>query len=73
MDGPNSVTSTHTPRASGDGDLRRRLGCDIGRQTGWNHYLLPTDPVPDYTNDPEWQRLRAQVDSMRAYHGKDPP
>ena len=63
MDGLTSANSTHTPRASGEGDLRRRLGCVI----------LPFDPVPDYTNDPLWQSLRAEVDAARAYHGRDPP
>ena len=72
MDDLISATSTYTPEASGEGYLTRRLGCNIGCQTGWNHYYLPTDPVPDFTNDPEFQRLRAQVDARRAEHGGRP-
>lgn len=68
------ATSTYVPNPSGEGYLTRRLGCNIGCQTGWNHYYLPTDPVPDFSNDPLWQRLRAEADASRAAHGgKSPP
>ena len=64
MDGLTSATSMHTPRASGEGDLRRRLGCVIP----------PFDANPDYTNDSSWEQLRTELDAARAAHGgKSPP
>ena len=65
MNGGTSVTSTHTDQANEDDDN--------GSGAGSNHYRDPFDPPTDYSNDPEWHRLRAEFEAMRAFHGKDPP
>ena len=65
MDWDTSVIFTHTDQASEDDDN--------GSGAGWNHYRDPFDPPTDYSNDPEWHRLRAEFETMRTFHGKNPP